>query len=312
MQSESLSLTNAAYRDLGPQEALCQVAKLIENAAHLHILIAPNRESFKSEEEGSYVLSAAGRLVDHSLIVVDLALLRVAAQGQGNLVDMWAAVSSFGDKIHVLPPDCDGDTDYHILGVCLKIKASPMGPVRLDALNSELLKLAKLVETLRSQLPSPLSDTDLVSIYETVEEYLGPIFPLQQPVDGDMLDWANETAGYLHGGSSVALDAATGVIKDYVLSLLAMVVRAGGNSLGWVKEHVLSTVRLLELARKAPGTIVVSASQLNMGINRYDRENEVQSLLDMVTVLGCPVVFTGSGAHVHFALTMNSISSSSL
>jgi hypothetical protein len=83
------------------------------------------------------------------------------------------------------------------------------------------------------------------------------------------------------------------VATDFALAVLARVGQVQDRLLGVLSLSSIGTRDLIELSRKAPGTVVVPASRMSLGSSHYDAEREVPPLLRALSAAARPVVFTG-------------------
>ena len=296
MESPPPSL-HPVYGAAGPQEALRQVVNLIEQAADLRIQCSHDGTSFQSETSNASRFSVRGKLVANQLILARFELLRADASAKSALADLWGPLSSFSERIRLLPPEHDAATDEKVYGVELRVMAEPMSLARSSAFHGELKNLVALGRALQSSVPLPLTDASLRKRFEPLADYLEPVYPWQGEIDADlapMWEWALESIDYLNGASSVALASFFPVAVDFALAVLACVGQQQGRILGALSVPAIGTRDLIDLSRKAPGTVVVPASRLSLGSNPYEVEREVPPLLGALSAAGRPALFTGS------------------
>jgi hypothetical protein len=284
------------------QEALRQVADSCQNGLSLDLEISLDGSSFHSRigegKPAMGILSVSGKIVDDTVIEVRMELVRGPKNIRVPSGSFFKHLSGMGDKIRLLPPQEETGCDVSSLWVELKAKASPMTLARAAAFLDEVKRLDELARSLQEELPVLKSDSDLKELYKEVADILEPIRALLEDDEiqagPELVSWAHETWDFLSGSASVAIVSAYSVVVDFALSVLALVSQKVGKSLGQFMPPAINARKLLELARKAPGIVVLPAVRISLGTNPYELGNEMLTLLSALSAANKPVIFTGT------------------
>jgi len=282
-----------------PVEALHQVAGLCQKVAPLELKVSSDGSSFHLSGDDKIlrkgILSARGKLTDDSVILVKIEVFRGPNNIQVSSNSFFKHLSALGGKTRIIPPP-EKVSEHSTLWVELKVKASPMSMTRSGAFFSELKNIDKLARILQAELPVIRTDFELVKLYKNFAETLEPVHPWQ--ADGSkagamLLNWARETIDFLTGSSCVAIASSSSSTVNIALAAMALASQEVGRSLGQLIFPAISAKRLVELTRKAPGTIVVPAVKVSLGTSPYELGNAMQALLASLSDANRPVVFTG-------------------
>jgi hypothetical protein len=280
-----------------PLEALKQVADLVSRAAALESSAALDGRSFHlnnpSKDPRPGILSASIELVDNSVILGRLELLRTSSRTRVDAAAIFGHLSSLGDRCRLLAPTTDSQTGENSLWVELKIQATPMSIARANAFLSELRNVRDLAVAIQAEVPLTTTDDGILAAYKSVADYLEPLMPWNAPSELP-LDWARETVDFLGGASSIALAAPHAILGDFALAALAYAGKEFGRTFGRILAPTINGRALVEAANTAPGTVVVPAVRLSLGTNPYELGNEMQALLAALTSAGTPALFTGT------------------
>ena len=134
---------------------------------------------------------------------------------------------------------------------------------------------------LQAHIPVVLSDPGLDKIYKEHSEYLNPVYPCGvDSVDAlaMIIEWAQQNHDFVTGQCSVAMVSPHPVLTDFVLAVMAQVFMEKGSSLGRYVRTQLTFQSLLDVANKAPGTVVIPADRLTIGSNLYNIGSEVRAM----------------------------------
>jgi hypothetical protein len=280
------------------QETLRQVAELCKKAASLNLNIALDGSSFvlKSDEPTlpGGIVSAAGRL-DEGLILVNFELYRGPNEARVSSYAFFRHLSNLGERIRLVKPR-EVKPGQSSLWVELKVQASPLSITRAEALMVELSNLKELAVLLQRQLPAALNDAELVKLYSSVAEVLEPVHPWTDHnnlEDMALIEWAKEISELLSGSINVAVAAPHQICLEAALALISGSLLGHGRSLGNLITPGINARSLMEISRKAPGTVMVEAVKINLGTNPYELANEMRSLMTSLSKRYTPVVFTG-------------------
>jgi hypothetical protein len=276
-----------------------QVADALGRMISRRVEFAPDGASFRSidpAEASQGVLSISGALVEDSVVETRIELARVGPKARGSWALLFEELSGLDEKVRVLEPsECAGGCS---LAVALRTHASPLSFQRETVLQGVVKKLDEMARHLQAELPAVLAHADLDAAYKSFEKALAVIYPAtdREFQDGsERARWATQVHEYLASGSSVALSADCTTVLDHALALVAYAAPKYATSMGRVILPTLNAMGLFELAKTAPGRLVIPALQLSMGAHTYELNNEMESLLAALSQLGRGVVFVGSG-----------------
>jgi hypothetical protein len=285
--------------DDAPQQALRQVAELCKEAAPLDLKLAADGMSFslaaRSGSQPPGILSAVGRLGDDAVVTVKMEIFRVPEDVRVSGPSICRLLSGLGEKVRLCPPPEDAAGDGSVWAE-LKVKAEPISLTRAEPLLAELKNLSRLAGLLQAELPAALTDSDIEKRYAELAGTLSAVHPwrgLASAEAAEVLAFARRAWDFLSGGLSIAIAAPFSIQLDAALSALSLVARERNRSLGRLELPSLNARGLLELSRKAPGTIAASVTSISLGSSPYELGNEMQALLASVTEAGTPVVFFG-------------------
>jgi len=275
-----------------------QVADALGRMTSRRVEFSPDGASFRSIDPAGAsqgVLSISGALVDGSVVETRIELARVSPKARGSWALLFEELSGLDEKVRVLEPsECAGGCS---LAVELRTHASPLSFQRETVLQGVVTKLDEMARHLQAELPAVVAHADLDATYKPFEKALAAIYPAtdREFQDGsERAHWATQVHEYLASGSSVALSAECTTVQNLALALVAHAAPKYATSMGRVILPTLNAMGLCELAKTAPGRLVVPALQLSMGAHPYELNNEMESLLAAISQLGRGVVFVGS------------------
>jgi hypothetical protein len=285
--------------------AVRQVADLSAKILELKNRLSTDGLSFRSVAERgsdrSGILAIEGSVgADAAIITVSCLLLRVRP-GQRSaigsvLTAVWNCLSSLNDKATLLPlqPQTDGTT---FVSVALQVQATPLSTLRASRLTDQLKELHERTIAAQALLPAMETDADLEKLYEKVAEQLEPVLPLAEElrtaITPDVASWTRETMDFLEAVSCVALAERNAAEGACCLAALSLEARRRNTSLGRIRLPHVNTKLALEIARAAPGAVVIPALSLSIGTSAYELGNEMRSLLAKLQSDRHPVVFAG-------------------
>src|SRR5262249_52172909 len=112
----------------GPVDALRQVAELFKQVTPVDIQLSSNGSSFHSISEGkdphSGIVSVCGNLMEDSVILVKVELVRAPAGIRVSSETFFRHLSALGERIHLVPPVLEKESGHTSLWVELKVQAS--------------------------------------------------------------------------------------------------------------------------------------------------------------------------------------------
>jgi hypothetical protein len=294
--------------------AVRQVADLAGKALDLKIRVSPDGYAFSSLGDPARgragVLAIEGRFdAQTATIAVTCVLLRVRPQQRAAIGDVlgilqgWLSVTA--DRARLLFPEIQPDGMRH-LGLVLQVQASPLSPVRADRWVDQLKQLHQRASEAQAMLPVLETDPDLEKQYEKFSEHLQPVPPLPKEMHADasaFIPWAADTTDLLDSAGAVALCAPNGAETGFALALLALVEQRRHGSLGRLQSPTANARTVLEIAKAAPGVLVIPALVLSLGTSPYELGREVRGLLAMLQAGDRRVIFAGRFEELQAALS---------
>ena len=299
MTASRLESTQDVWGRGGPDEALAQVARLVQKTfGDLKLRMAPGSTGFRAVLEDRSPATDVESI--HAALADDVIRLRVdlvkAAPAAG--VDaqvLFRQLADLGPKRGLYADSHEGSAAT--LGAELQVRAEPMSVAREAELLESLSKLKALARTLRESLPRARSDAELEKLYKRVAEVLEPVAALSPEACAacpELRDWARETLEFLDAGASIALASGDVVSTRAALAAVATVARESGSSIGRLVKSGVSANALLELCRSAPGIVALPATALSVGVSMYEMGSSVQALLEALSNTGTGVAFYGT------------------
>jgi hypothetical protein len=284
----------------GQREALCQVAEVCRKGLSLETNVAFDRLSFnsaiKAGKDQSGILSISGTLRDDSVIVVRLEVVRGHNTMRVPSSPFFRHLSDLGNRVCLCAPD-EQKNGMVSLFIEIDVKAVPMSMTREASLLSEIKRIHEFSKLLQAELPVIHDDSEIENIYKEFSEALEPVRPFREKTliyHPELLSWSQEVYQFLSSSASVAVVSPFSVILDFALSMIARVFVDSGNTLGQLRLPAINATGLLDIARKAPGSLVVKAVCMRFGTNPYELGNEMRLLLTALASENKPVIFTGT------------------
>jgi len=241
------------------------------------------------------VLGVHGKLCENLVARLKFEVLRVPAGMRVRAETLFGHLALLDEKSRVKAPVVDADSGETSLLIELPVQAQPMTLAREAALLAELERIEKLAAAFQQELPQSGGSADLARLYSEFSGSLGPIEPSDaQLAPGPAVVWAGQTIGFLEGGICVAVPGDSAIECDLAAATLAACGRARGLTFARLVVPHINARGLVELARQAPGVMVVPPASVNLAGNPYEMSNDAASMLSMLASSGRPAVFAGS------------------
>jgi len=288
------------WGEAGPLETLEQVAELTGKFMSAPVDRSPDGLSFHILREKGItkpgIQEVFGRITAGNMlqVLVQLVRFRSGIRVSSNFVE--GLLEAF-KEFQIVDPPRSCDPGHREIWIEFQGEATPLGPSRENALLKKLETLNDVARRLQVHIPAVSLDPDLDKIYKDHAEYLKAVFPCRvDPVKGfsEIMKWSRENHDFVAGQCSIALVSSYPVLTDFSLAVMARVFQEKGSSLGRFLPTQLTPKSLLEVVKKAPGSIVVSAEKLIIGSNLYNMGSEVRALFSSLDDMGKAVVFTGT------------------
>lgn len=280
------------WGEAGPLETLEQVADLTGKFMSAQVDRSPDGLSFhiqqKKEKTSPGIQEVYGRITAGNTLQVrvQLVTLLTGIRVSSNFVEgLLEALKEF----QIVDPPRSCDPGYREIWIEFQGGASPLGPSRENALLKKLEILNDVARRLQAHIPAVSLDPDIDKTYEKHAEYLKAVSPCRvDPVKGfsQIMKWSQENRNFIAGQCSIALVSSYPVLTDFCLAVMARVFKEKGSSLGRFLPAQLTPKSLLEVVKKAPGSVVVSAERLIIGSNLYNLNSEVRALFSSLDDMG--------------------------
>lgn len=288
------------WDDDSPQQTLRQLAELCKNAVHLELKMASDGASFLLAARSAAlpapgILSVAGRLTDDAVIVVKVELFRGHEEVRVSAPAFCGLLSRLGEKTRLCPPP-DGLAADGSLWAELRVRATPLSVERASALLAEFTTLSEMAKLMQAGLPAALTDSAITQLYAELGGILAPVHPWIASASADavrLLVFGRRIMDFLSAGLSIAIASVFPVQLDAALAVIALAARESNRTLGRLVVPSVNARGLLELVRKAPGTIAASVANISLGSNPYELGSEMQALLPSLTEANSPTIFVG-------------------
>lgn len=277
----------------GSGQALGQIAAILEDELSLDI---NSTRSHTRRRQG--ILSAAA-VVQDDIIEVRFLISRAHGHARVPMTEFFKHSAGLSERVHFMPPKKAANGALE-LWLSIRVNAVPLSVSRQNALLDELKRLDKFAEAVQMHLPTRQSKRDLKKVYADFENVLEPA----QVLDGALLKeialvpealaWAETVLDFVGGANSIAIAGPTAVELEMAGALMATVVAEAGASVGELVLPAIDAKTLVELARKAPGIVLMRAAGLSLATNPYELGNEIGSTLETLAGAGEAILFTGS------------------
>lgn len=239
------------------------------------------------KENYTEIITMNARLSDGDRLLVDLGL---ACIDEGTAVELKALLTELtlmGEK--VTAKITEGD----LVVVEMRIAMEALGPTRMALINTTIEQIKLFSRFLREAVGN--SSADLAKQYAQVKSFLHPVIPLDEDPRESVIRIAKEITDMLDAGISVAICCDTILFNDFILAAVAReLTERRKSSLGKFKEAMLPIKNLLEVLSKAPGYVCIHSIALSFGSSPYDRGEEIDALMSLLSMERKALIFAGS------------------
>lgn len=288
------------WGEAGPLETLEQVGDLTGKFMSAPVDRSPDGSSFHVlREKGKIkpgIQEVYGRITagNKLQVLVQLVKFRAGIRVSDNFVE--GLLETF-KEFQLADPPRSCDPGQREIWFEFQGEATPLGPSRENAFLKRMEILNDAAKRLQAHIPVVLSDIGLDKIYEEHSEYLNPVYPCG--VDSAngfpmIMEWAGQNHDFVAGQCSVAMVSPHPVLTDFGIAFMAKVFLEKGSNLGRFVRTQLTPQSLLEVANKAPGTVVIPADRLTIGSNLYNIGSEVRAMFSSLDDMGKAIFFTGT------------------
>jgi hypothetical protein len=271
--------------------SISQIRNLLSPHVTFPLNFSGDRKGFSGavldREKYSEILSMNAKLATDQTLLVEIGIARIEDKTPVILKELLEELKLLGKQVRPLL------TETGLAGVELRIGTDVLGPARILMLNTTLEQIKLFSHFIKESCGNPSSD--LTKQYEQVQTFLSPIQPLASDPAGMVAGMAGKMADLLEAGISIAICSDTPLFTDFFLASLAreFTVRSPGT-LGRYKDAMLPVKNLFEVLNKAPGYVCVPSIALSFGSNPYDRGEEMDALMSLLTSERKSLVFLGS------------------
>lgn len=274
-----------------------QVADCLRDVLELIVVVADDGSNCVAEPEPGQPggVRGAQATLDAELgaVRIQLQLCSDGRAVRAEVLELHARIKELGSEC--APVDPPAGESPHSVWWELGVRATPLGPARLEVLQQRLRRVEATADWLHAQRPQVLDSAGLRQQYAPFSEALAPVLPgLGRASEEPWASWVADTLSLLEAGASVAVEAPAQALLQAGLALLAAEAAARGRSVGRLTTPSINVANLLKLAQKAPGWLAVPAVQLSVGGHAYELSSEIQGLLSNLGHAGRGLLFVGS------------------
>jgi len=241
--------------------------------------------------------SVLGEYTENSTIRIQIELVRASNKIRVDAGIFFKYLSELSDKIHLIAPDYSSKNNDSSLWVEFYIQAVPLTISRSGVLISELKGLYQLSIFLQEQVPEIQVIPELMDQYKDVSDILDPVLPLKPQLFSECREiqlWGQQVLDYLQGSLSLAIISEFSIVDQFFLAYIADLIKKLQSTIGKIKLPAINMKMLIDIVGKAPGIVTVSANRINIGSNIYEISNESQNILNILSTMMKPAIFTGS------------------
>ena len=293
-----MAMTLSKIKDIDEKEAelkLLTTINQVKNFLSTHVTFPLNfsgdRKGFSGtvldKEHYTEIISMNARLADDDRLLVEMGLSRIDENTVVFLKALLKELTLLGDKVPALVTESD------LVAVEMRIGMEALGPTRIALINTTIEQIKLFSRFIRESVGN--SSSDLAKKYEQVKSFLSPVHPLDKDPGGIIGRMAREIGDMLDAGISVAICCDTILFTDFFLAVIAReLMNRRISSLGKYKDAMLPIKNLLEILSKAPGYVCIQSIALSFGSNPYDRAEEIDALMSLLTMERKAMIFAGS------------------
>jgi AAA domain (Cdc48 subfamily) len=285
---------------------------------YLHIESSRDGLAFSTRNQeipAKGILSLAALVSEEQSVCLHIELVRAGAAQNIDMRLLWNGISSLSWHCHPLETRQDADTGQMRYFVELVIQVQKIRYQREARLHKVLSQVDELAQQLQEQLPNRgIRHVDLEKVYGKIDG-VKPVFPLMSDaiqVSSEQQDWARQMLDYCLAGASIAVASPNPVALSYSIALLATKGQDLSLTFGELEHSAINWRSLKELLQHAPGVVVIPASAMAIGSNRYEVGREAETTLRLLTDEGLPVIFTGTMEQLQSAFTAQGVTANPL
>ena len=241
------------------------------------------------KEKYTEILSLNARLAEEHTLLVEIGIARIDDETLVLFKSLLEELKLLGKQVRAVL------NENNLVGVEMRIGTDTLGPARIMMINTTIEQIKLFSFFIKESCGKNFSA--LTKQYEKVQTFLSPVHPLDKDPEGIVDGMAREIADMLEAGISIAICSDTVLFTDFFLAVLAReFTERRISTLGKYKDAMLPIKNLLEVLTKAPGYVCIPSLALSFGSSPYDRGEEIDALMSLLTSERKALIFLGSQA----------------
>ena len=241
------------------------------------------------KEKYTEILSLNARLAEEHTLLVEIGIARIDDETLVLFKPLLEELKLLGKQVRAVL------NENNLVGVEMRIGTDTLGPARIMMINTTIEQIKLFSFFIKESCGKNFSA--LTKQYEKVQTFLSPIHPLDKDPEGIVDGMAREIADMLEAGISIAICSDTVLFTDFFLAALAReFTERRISTLGKYKDAMLPIKNLLEVLAKAPGYVCIPSLALSFGSSPYDRGEEIDALMSLLTSERKALIFLGGQA----------------
>jgi AAA domain (Cdc48 subfamily) len=299
-KSDTHLILQDTWGEAGPLETLEQIADLTGKFMSSPVLRSPDGTFFHIlREKGKShtgIQEVYGQTTDRNKLKILARLVRYP-NGIRVSINFVEGLLETSKEFRLADPPHPCDPGHREIWFEFHGEATPLGPSRENAFLNKMEILNDAARRLQAHIPAVISNLDLDKIYKEYSEHLNPVYPCSiEPANGlsRIIKWARQNYEFVSGQCSIAIVSSYPILTNFGTAIMAKVFIEKASSLGQCVRTQLTPQTLLDIALKAPGTVVIPAEKLTMGSNLYNIGSDVRAMFSSLNDTGKAVIFTGT------------------
>jgi len=271
--------------------SISQIRNLFSPHVSFPLNFSGDRKGFSGaildKEKYTEILSLNARLAEEHTLLVEIGIARIDDETLVLLKALLEELRLLGKQVRAVL------IENNLVGVEMRISTDALGPARIMMINTTIEQIKLFSFFIKESCGK--NHTELTKQYDKVQTFLSPVNPLDKDPGGIVDGKAREIADMLEAGISIAICCDTGLFTDFFLAALAReFTERRISTLGKYKDAMLPIKNLLEVLTKAPGYVCVPSIAISFGSNPYDRGEEMDALMSLLTAERKALIFLGS------------------
>jgi len=194
------------------------------------------------------------------------------------------------------------DAGIRTLCVEFLFEARPVTPSTISLIYEDLSVIEAGAAGIKKEFPKKVKKKiDFNKIFGEAFQYIEPVTPDMQIhcIDKNISEWSQSVIDYLKCGTAVAIDLNYAADEDLAINAIAAEGGEYGYYFGVLNTIIGGAKALAEINKtiKSDGVLIVRATQLNIGINPYEK-TELMTVMNYLESIGRPITFIGRAAEL--------------